>query len=463
MKKALLSLTAMFCIVFAKGQSDSVAVTASAPVLPTAKEDKALKYNLNDVGSHWFQVTFLNQTWVRYNESNPGTTLVNKKAPETFDIGLRRTRMQMFGQITDHTFLYFQFGMNNVNAYSSLPANTNRKVQAFFHDALCEYKVFKDKNWLKIGGGLTIANGLSRFSQPSISTIATLDIPLFLQSTVDQTDEFSRKLSIYARGQVGKIDYRFVVSNPYPFSNSGNAVAFNTNQATFAGKGHSKQYQTYLMYQFFEHEANTTPYMPGSYLGRKKIFNVAFGAIYQKDATWYNSSTTGGKDTTYNDLALFGVESFYDAPLNKEKGTAINLFAGFYSMNYGKNYLRFNGYMNPVGSSGGINPGQGSMNGAGNAYPMFGTGNSFYAQAGYLLKRNLLGDKGTLQPYASATFANYQALNDPMQLFDLGINWLIDGHRSKISLGWQLRPVYGVEKAITRRNSSITLQYQIAL
>src|SRR5687768_5397005 len=76
---------------------------------PIKKEDKALKFNLNDDGSHFFQVLFLNQTWLRYNKSNPGTTLLGESASQTFDIGLRRTRIQMFGQVTDRAFVYFQF------------------------------------------------------------------------------------------------------------------------------------------------------------------------------------------------------------------------------------------------------------------------------------------------------------------------------------------------------------------
>jgi hypothetical protein len=136
-----------------------------------------------------------------------------------------------------------------------LAGTNNRKVQAFIHDAVCEYNVFKGKNWLKLGGGLTITNGLSRFSQPSIGTITTLDVPVFLQATVDQTDEFSRKMSVYARGQIGKWDYRFSLSDPYPIANSGNPVVLKANSATFAGYGHHKQYQSYIMYQFFEKES----------------------------------------------------------------------------------------------------------------------------------------------------------------------------------------------------------------
>ena len=125
------------------------------------KDKDALKFNLNEDGSHYFQATFLNQVWVRYNKSNPGTTVMGKHAPETFDIGLRRTRVQLFGQITNKVFVYFQLGQNNFNSmYASNPAS-NRKVAFFIHDAVGEYKLTK-KNQLKIGGGLTIANGLSR-------------------------------------------------------------------------------------------------------------------------------------------------------------------------------------------------------------------------------------------------------------------------------------------------------------
>lgn len=467
----------VFAFVFFSGvsihaQTDTTQKAASPAAPVPAKEDKPLKFNLNDDGSHWFQMTLLNQTWARLNESNPGTMMNNEAAEQTFDIGLRRTRIQLYGQITDRTFIYFQWGSNNVNSQALLAGTNNRKVQAFIHDAVCEYNVFKGKNWLKLGGGLTIANGLSRFSQPSIGTITTLDVPVFLQATVDQTDEFSRKMSLYARGQVGRIDYRFSLSDPYPIANSGNQVVLKANSATFAGYGHHKQYQSYIMYQIFDKEGHNTPYMTGSYLGKKKVLNVGVGAIYQSKATWYQDSTAGvtktnaggipipTANTKYNDMLLLGLEVYYESPLNKEKGTALSLFGGFYRMDYGKNYLRMNGLMNPVGAFGGTNS-NGSLNGAGNAYPMFGTGTHVYLQAAYLFKKDLLGDRGTLQPFATVDIANYQALNDPMQVFDAGFNWLINGHKSKISIDYQLRPVYGLDQKIASRASCVILQYQI--
>ena len=54
-----------------------------------------------------------------------------------------------------------------------------------FHDAVCEYRLSK-QNQLKLGAGLTIANGLSRFSEPNISTILDHGCAGFAQTTVDQ-------------------------------------------------------------------------------------------------------------------------------------------------------------------------------------------------------------------------------------------------------------------------------------
>src|ERR1044071_2282782 len=111
-----------------------------------------LRLNLNDDGSHYLKFTFLNQIWLRYNDSNPGTRVMNEPAANTFDIGLRRTRVQFYGQLTDHVFFYTQFGQNNFNFLSQNAGN--RKLMVFFHDALGEYKIWKDNDWLRLGGGL---------------------------------------------------------------------------------------------------------------------------------------------------------------------------------------------------------------------------------------------------------------------------------------------------------------------
>ena len=427
------------------------------------KDKDAIKFNFNEDGSHYFQVTFLNQTWLRFNQSNDGTTVQSKEKNNTFDIGLRRTRIQMFSQVTDRIFIYFQFGMNNFNSMFNSNGG-NRKLGSFFHDALCEYKITKG-NQLKLGGGLTIANGLSRFSQPSIGTIMTLDVPVFAQATVDQIDEFSRKLSVYARGQFWKFDYRFILSDPFPITSSGGTPTLSKN-ASFAAVGYTLQYQGHLMYQFFDHEGHTTPYMTGTYLGKKKVLNVGGGFIVQPDATWYLKNTT---DTTYANLMLFCAESYLDMPLNKEKGTAVSAYIGYFNTNYGPDYLRYNGLMNPANGTKATDAITGAGPVFGNSYPMFGTGQVVYTQFGFLLPKKWLGEKcGQLMPYASYTHASFDRLEGKsMDVFDVGVNWFIIGHRAKISLDYQNRPTYKVDtnnkvQSNGRRNCAI-FQFQISI
>ncbi len=479
MKKTIL-LCGLLISSSAFSQGSDSAKKELAPAPPAPKEKSALKFNLNEDGSRFFQVTFLNQTWLRFNESNEGTMLFGKSAPNTFDIGLRRTRIQMFGQITEHAFLYMQFGQNNFNNTYAYSNSGNRKFAAFFHDAVCEYKVGKG-NHLKLGGGLTVTTGVSRFSQPSIGTIMTLDVPVFLQYGVDQNDQFDRKLAVYARGQVGKLDYRMFIANPFPINSNGSAppaigknavfvnpLVFPANGSNSKNPGINNQYGGYFAWNFFDNENHTTPYMTGTYLGTKKIWNIAIGGTYQKAATWYlKQDTAGGPyvDTTFADMMHLGIETFLDMPLNKDKGTMISAFAGYYSTNYGYNYLRYNGLMNPATGTSATNLVSGSA--FGNAIPMFGTGQVAYAQIGYLLPKKLLGDgHGQLMPFASAQYANYQALqNKTMLMFDLGFNWLIKGHTAKLSMDYQNRPTFRLDAngdvQAGSRKSCLIIQYQI--
>jgi hypothetical protein len=458
----------------AQSPADSLAPKPKlTPVVPApAPEKNELKYNLNESGTHFFKATFLNQTWVRLNQSNPGTTVIQEPKDQTLDIGLRRTRMQLFGQINDRVLLYFQFGMNNFNYLNGFPGfNTagtpsNRKVAAFFHDAVGEYLVIKNRDYLKVGGGLTIVNGLSRFSQPGVSNIMTMDVPVFAQATVDQTDEFSRKLTVYARGQIGRIDYRIAMSDPFPIQTNGATPPALSSYSSFALKGHKKQFQGLFLYQFFEKEANQTPgYMTGTYLGKKKILNLEAGFITQQNATWHKENTA---DTVYTAMNLWSVASFLDMPLDRKKGTAINAYLGYFHTDYGQNYLRYNGIMNPASGSTITLPGASNIQG--NAFPMFGTGSVVYSQVGYLFPADMFGKgNGTLMPYAQMQVANYERLTKSMSVWNVGLNWLVRGHNSKFSLDYQSRPTFESAGGTTAtpqlqqsgRKGQVVLQYQV--
>ncbi|HLP27450.1 MAG TPA: hypothetical protein VK147_02340 [Candidatus Didemnitutus sp.] len=423
-----------------------------------------MKWNLSADSTRWVKLNVTAQTWLRYTDANPGTLVDDEPRNSIVDIGIRRGRIQFTAQVTNRALLYLQYGLNNFNAATSI--NGNRKLQAFFHDIFAEYRVSHNDE-VKLGLGLTIANGLSRFSQPSIGTIMTTDVPVFAQTTVDQTDEFSRKLSATIRGQVGPIDYRFAVSDPFPITSNGNTPPPISQNASFAQYGHRLQGQGYVIWQFMDHEPHTTPYMIGTYLGSRSVFNVAVGGIYQPRAMW---RTTSLGDTVFDAMAHLAIESFFDAPIN-HNGTALSAYAGFFHTNYGKNYLRYNGIMNPATamSSQGVNPkplgGVGPT--YGNAFPMFGTGNVIYAQCGIYLPQSMPGGTG-LMPYVSASYASYDRLDGRGCLVgNMGASWMLDGHRSKISVDVQNRPTYGElpsgDIVNGARQWQVLMQYQLSL
>jgi hypothetical protein len=94
---------------------------------------------------------------------------------------------------------------------------------------------------------------------------------------------------------------------------------------------------------------------------------------------------------------------------------------------------------------------------------MFGTGQVIYTQVGYLLPGK---SKSRFMPYATFTSAKFDRLQDnKMNVYNAGINCLINGHKSKFTLDWQNRPTYEVTNlgqiAKGPRKNSVVLQYQI--
>lgn len=410
-----------------------------------------LKHNLNKSGSHYIKGTVVGQMWMRYSDLNPGTMINNTPVSSYADIGIRRLRFSAFGQLTDRLYFYTQFGQNNFNFLSK------RYTGAFVHDAVTEYKVAPQ---LQIGAGLTGWSGLSRYASPSVGSILTLDAPLYQQATNGYTDQFLRKLSVYAKGQIGRLDYRVAVTSPMTAQNSATTLPAIGSDANFSMDAPKMQTQGYLYWQFLDKENNANPYTVGSYLGKKKIFNIGAGWIQQKQAMWYKNNQG---DTVRQDLLLLGIDAFLDMPVN-QKGAAVTAYVAYNNYNFGHNYLRNGSVMNP-GTTVNAN---GTFNGTGVGVPLVGTGNTVYAQVGYKFKNDLLPDNGTLQPYFSAQVSQFQKLNEPMILLDGGLNWLIHGtHAGKISLGYQSRPVFELnannEYVQTMRKGMAVLQYQISL
>lgn len=394
----------------------------------TSQSTVELKHYLNKDSTEYVKLTFLNQTWVRYAQNNPGSTVNGQAQNETFDIGLRRTRLQFYGRTSAHSFFYLQVGQNNFNYLSA------RKTGLFIHDALGE--IIANKHF-GMGAGLTAWTGFSRFSSPGIASIMALDAPLFLQATNDANDQFLRKLSVYAKGKFGKLDYRLIASKPFQFTSSTlyNASSMISDNSQISPMPPMMQGSGYVSYQFIDQESNELPYQVGTYLGKRKVLNVGAGAQYQHNAMWY---TLKG-DTLKHNMLLCAVDVYYDAPLRADKGDAISIYAVATCYDFGKNYIRNVG---PMNTTDGINS-NGVFSGTGVGFPMIGTGESVYLQVGYLsTKLSQTKEFGKLLPYFSAQVSRYQSLESPMVFFDAGCSWYLDASRTKLTCSVQNRPVY---------------------
>ncbi|MFM7152661.1 MAG: hypothetical protein ACKOZV_00890 [Bacteroidota bacterium] len=401
------------------------------------------KILLSEDGSSYFKTTLLVQSWVRYQQYNPGTTIFGYPKESGADVGIRRFRMQTIGQLSDRIFVYAQFGENNFNNIS------DRKLGFFVHDAYGEYAVLKDK--LSVGAGLSGWSGLSRFSSPSVGSILGVDAPLYLQSTNDVTDQFLRKLSVHAKGKIKRLDYRVALSQPMAIQKSAGYNPKPGPKATFSPRPPALETNLYAMYQFRDKESNLTPYTTGTYLGSKTVFNIGAGLVYQPRAMWY----TGPQgDTLNHDMLQAAVDVYYDAPLN-DRGGAVSFYGAFTFFNFGPEYLRNAGAMNPANGSNDPT----ILNGGGNAFPLAGTGNVLYLQAGYKLSAK--PGKIGVMPYASIQYANYKALEKPVSFFDAGLNWYMKGHTSKLTTAFQSRPVFSSDGAYLSRKGAFIAQYQV--
>lgn len=286
-----------------------------------------LKLNFNKSGTSYIKGTFLAQTWARYSEFNPGTTIDGIPKADYGDIGIRRWRIQVFGQLTNRVYFYTQFGQNN---FSFLQP---RHTGAFLHDAITELRIAKQ---VQIGGGLTAWGGVSRFSSPAVANIMGLDAPIYQQATNGINDQFSRKLSLYLKGEISRLNYRIALSRPMSVKNSTVAIPPIHANSNFNTEAPRAQTSGYLFWQFFDKETTPNPYMAGTYLGKKKVLNIGLGWVHQNQAMWH---TTDMGDTSRTALLLLGADVFLDLPVGK-KGAVLNAYVAYNNFNYGKNYLR---------------------------------------------------------------------------------------------------------------------------
>lgn len=380
---------------------------------------------------------------MRYNYNNPGTLINGEEASSFFDISVRRVRFQTYARLNDRTNLTLTLGQNNIN-YLTARSGEIRLLDFYIDHSLHRY--------LTVGGGQSGWNGVSRYASPHTGRMLTLDVPAVVMPTINQTDNILRKLSAYVNGQWQHWDYRLVFSRPYaPIANTqiGQVSSFSYVKSGVQTAG-------YFKYQFFEHESLVSPFHVGTYDGTKKVLALGAGFETQQRAMWHLNAAA---DTVITPMNMLAVDVFGELPLiNKQ---ALTFYAGYFYYDFGPDYIRVIG-LNNVG--GGVNA-EGTFSGTGNAFPAIGTGHIGYFQLGYLFGFEKNTEK--IQPFVSGQYADYDGLQGPMIFYEAGINLMLDGQRSKLSLAFQNRPVFDQNslrqiQQIDRRNTFI-LQYQIRL
>lgn len=450
-------------------------------------EKKGIAINLNKEGTANIHFITLLQSWARYTEYNPGTVYKEKERTENFDFPVRRAVFTVVTQLNPRTLLLLNVSGTNNSGEVAFQSSTNLGIL----DAYGEYKF---NNALYIGAGLHQWTGFSRLNEDGVGSLLNLDQPSFQQITWNKLDKLGRFLGIYAKGDIGKFNYRVSVNDAYvtPTTNfaantgkgspnggyiNGEARNAQVNVGYFNPAANSKILQGYLEYAFWDKEKHIIPYQVSTYNGAIRLLNFGAGFLYRKDGiltptrielrnAGLPESTTNPKIITAaneSDIKAFAIDGILLYPFSSNLD-GIALYTGYFRTDLGSNYYTVTNVFNNVIA----NNEASAINSAGNAYPATGTSTTIYTQLGYiapktLLKNSRLGVFGTYQN------SNFEALKDNLVIYEAGINWFLSTNKFKITLAYRNRPVYtgnaayediASQAVVASRRGEIITQFQ---
>jgi hypothetical protein len=400
-------------------------------------------------GERSVRMTGAVQFWLRHTELNPGSEVSGVSTTSALDVSIRRLRLGAWIEPFEKTHIRLNLGFNNLNRL------TSGNVDLHLLDGYIEYRLSAA---LELGAGKSAWNGLSRFATPNPMALLAYDLPIVGLPTINVTDDLLRNLGVFAKGQIGRIDYRWTVYQPYSVED-GNSFSPELEEgiATFRDEdeGNTTGTSGYLKWQFFEHESNASAFSPGTHLGKKKV--MALGVGYEFDSNRTAHLEEGSR--VINDLNLWAVDYFLDLPLSEDEN-AFTLYAAYLDYDYGPNLIRNVG-VNNIATASDSEPL--SFNGAGNAFPQLGSGDTVLLQVGYLTRYRSFG---RLQPYFWMQYSNWERLDDPMISWNLGTHWLLNGHRSKVSFNLESRPIFFEDNEGIKaedRKVMFVIQYQFQI
>ena len=391
----------LLCCLVAAG----VALAQDAPAPPPTYQYKPLKLSLDDSGQRYIRFIVWHQQW--FNTNN----LAAENPTTSFSTSVRRSRFLAYAQMSDRLLILTHFGLNGLNTGNLTSLGNNGDApQLFLHDAWVEYKVSEGEE-LFLGTGLHYWKGLTRISSASTLNFMTLDQPRPFTAwhSLGVSDQFARHLGMYAKGRLGKMDYRIALNeagrNGISRNYSNLPIQADNPRDSLTYTGSSQQpdqgrwlAEGYVSFNLWDKESIKLPYRVGSYLGKKRVFNVGAGFFFHPGGVYNNTRDE------HVAVAHFSADAFLDMPLAGDD--CLNAYAAITRFNYGENFVS----------------------------RWAGTGTHVLAQVGYKPK----GSK--FMPYASGQFANYEGMTDNVGALDVGVNYFIAGHNAKLSA--ELHQVY---------------------
>ena len=471
--------TAICLLLFLMGSTPRTYAQGSEPY------GQGLRLDLDTSGHRYLRLIIWNQIWMRSIQHNPGSIVNEQPVSNTWDISARRLRLLAYAQITPRYLILAHIGINNQTFVTggapgtsgTGPNGAGKKPQLFFHDAWNEYAVIplinpktglRNKYSLYFGAGLHYWWGLSRMSSASTLNFLALDAPIVNWPLVETSDQFVRQFGMYVKGKWGKLNYSMHLNKPFATNNTPPDPDPIKGPTAVDNNGNSKPgVGGYFDYQFLDQEENLLPFRVGTYVGTRKIFNIGAGFYHNQDGTLSKNVVNNIETFDKHNITLLGADVYTDMPVgNPSKRMAVTAYSVFYNYNFGPNYLRTIGIMNP---SSGFDPNmpasERTLNGPGNSRMFVGTGNIWYTQAGFLLP-GASHNKVRLQPFAAYTMKKLKALDQTGHYYDVGFNLFLDAHHAKFTPQYSTRPLFyesNGKRVINGRKGEFMLQFQVYL
>ncbi|MDA3916563.1 MAG: selenite/tellurite reduction operon porin ExtI [Deltaproteobacteria bacterium] len=339
------------------------------------------KFKIND--STKGEIDFWTQAWYQYAEKASDSNGDNILDEDVNDFMIRRAYFSISGESTPYLSFFThiaadRIGQNNLND-SSLGLGSG----VAFRDL---WITLKPSDALKLQVGRMYVPFTRNYGTTSTKSLLTTDLDwaqggirgnIFYPSKVGRDDG----ATLWGNLMEDKFQYRFMVGEGVE-----NTSQNPDDNLRFAGR---------ISANFFD--AETGWFNQGTYLGKKRILAIGFGADSQELV--FGSRT--------DDYLAWTVDVHYDQPLSN--GGAITAEAAYIDIENVANSIKYTQLV----------PGD--------------NGSIVSLKAGYLFPGNF--GIGRLQP-----FAHYELINvdktgkDDTQVYGLGLNYFFKGHANKLSL-----------------------------